>query len=98
VTVTEQEFDASKCGTYAGYHRHRRAGDRPCPACRQAKAEREAAHRQRRLATGAFKHGTNMGWDAGCRCTKCVKFHRRRYKTYYDASRLAAASSAPDWD
>jgi hypothetical protein len=37
----------SWCGTTAGYARHRRAGERPCPACTEANT---AYHRVRRGA------------------------------------------------
>lgn len=37
----------SGCGSVGGYSRHRRAGEKPCEACRVAFADYQRAHRQR---------------------------------------------------
>ena len=42
--------DAQPCGTTAGYSRHYRDGNAPCPACREAHS---IAHRARRVARQA---------------------------------------------
>lgn len=38
---------SSQCGTYAGYQRHRKAGEAACDACKKAQADYVAAWRRR---------------------------------------------------
>jgi hypothetical protein len=38
----------SKCGTYAGWNAHRKAGEKACDACRKACADYMRGYRQRR--------------------------------------------------
>jgi hypothetical protein len=45
---TTQEFKPGACGTYAGFTRHKRAGDAPCSKCREAYALYMRDYRQRR--------------------------------------------------
>lgn len=44
------QWRPSGCGTGGGYFRHRRAGEKPCDACRTAHSARDAANEQRRRA------------------------------------------------
>lgn len=37
-------------GTYAAFMRHKRAGEEPCPACREASRRNAAAYRERKRA------------------------------------------------
>lgn len=39
-------------GTYAAFMRHKRAGEEPCPACREASRKNAAAYRERKRAEG----------------------------------------------
>lgn len=42
-------------GTYAAFMRHKRAGEEPCPACREASRKNAAAYRARKKAAEAEK-------------------------------------------
>lgn len=48
--VTAEDFNPDKCGTYAGYHRHRRYGVPACDACRVANADYTFQLREARKA------------------------------------------------
>ena len=51
--VAAEDFNADKCGTYAGYHRHRRYGVTACHACRVANADYTFQLREARKAMAA---------------------------------------------
>lgn len=40
--------DPAPCGTYAAYRRHKRRGEQPCDACREAYNERQRENYRRR--------------------------------------------------
>jgi hypothetical protein len=48
--VAAEDFNTDKCGTYAGYHRHRRYGVPACAPCRVANADYTTALRNARKA------------------------------------------------
>lgn len=47
-------------GTYAAFMRHKRAGEEPCPACREASRKNAAAYRERKRAEGEKKTIRNV--------------------------------------
>ena len=47
-------------GTYAAFMRHKRAGEEPCPACREASRKNAAAYRDRKRAEGERKTRRNL--------------------------------------
>jgi len=51
--VAAEDFNPDKCGTYAGYHRHRRYGVPACHACRVANADYTHQLREARKAMAA---------------------------------------------
>lgn len=76
------------CGTLAGYSRHWRAGEKPCPDCRAAKTEAN------RLRRGGDVCGTNAGHARHIRageppCDACRTAHNR-YQLRARARRRAA--------
>ena len=75
------------CGTEAGYQRHRRHGQTPCPACRAAASKAFRARRQRNhKALSAPRHDL-IGYDNyGCRCAAC-----KEAKRVYSLNRRTAA-------
>lgn len=87
------------CGTDAGYHRHRRAGQRACLPCREAHAE--VNRKSKSLVVKEFdpeQCGTNQGYNRHVAarepaCRECKDAH-----TYYERERRRSRgeSSAPD--
>lgn len=71
----------SRCGTDAGYHRHRRAGTRPCLACCDA----HNAAEQARLARGTAAPRPLMP----CGTPAAYRRHLRRGEPACDACRAA---------
>lgn len=68
------------CGTYAGWHRHRRAGEDPCEGCEEAKRAynrtqsyaRQGAREREPLAPDDPRHGTMNAYNNyRCRCDAC---------------------------
>ncbi|MBZ4322475.1 WhiB family transcriptional regulator [Streptomyces huiliensis] len=51
--AAEGEKVTNKCGSEPGYHRHRRDGELPCPACRDAYRTRRRGRRARARARKA---------------------------------------------
>lgn len=51
--VAVEDFNPDKCGTYAGYHRHRRYGVLACDPCRVANADYTFQLREARKAMAA---------------------------------------------
>ena len=47
-------------GTYAAFMRHKRAGEEPCHACREASRKNAAAYRERKRAEGEKKTRQNV--------------------------------------
>lgn len=47
-------------GTYAAFMRHKRAGEEPCPACREASRKNAAAYRERKRAEEEKKTRQNV--------------------------------------
>lgn len=47
-------------GTYAAFVRHKRAGEEPCHACREASRKNAAAYRERKRAEGEKKTRQNV--------------------------------------
>jgi len=48
--VAAEDFNPDKCGTYAGYHRHRRYGVPACGPCKVANADYTFQLREARKA------------------------------------------------
>ena len=56
-------------GTYAAFVRHKRAGEEPCPACREASRKNAAAYRDRKRAEGERKTRRNVKQQQAARLT-----------------------------
>ena len=56
-------------GTYAAFVRHKRAGEEPCPACREASRKNAAAYRDRKRAEGERKTRRNVKKEQVARLT-----------------------------
>lgn len=56
-------------GTYAAFMRHKRAGEEPCPACREASRKNAAAYRDRKRAEGERKTRRNVKKEQAARLT-----------------------------
>lgn len=56
-------------GTYAAFMRHKRAGEEPCPACREASRKNAAAYRDRKRAEGERKTRRNVKREQAARLT-----------------------------
>lgn len=56
-------------GTYAAFMRHKRAGEEPCPACREASRKNAAAYRDRKRAEGERKTRRNVEQQQTARLT-----------------------------
>lgn len=73
------------CGTRAAYQRHRRNGEKPCDACRQAesRAERERTRRLRKRVPFKLSEGRGP-----------IVPYQYRARRYTWAVRVLAASEA----
>lgn len=61
-------------GTYAAFVRHKRAGEEPCAACREASRKNAAAYRDRKRAEGEKKTRRNVKKEqAACLTVELVK-------------------------
>ena len=56
-------------GTYAAFVRHKRAGEEPCAACREASRKNAAAYRDRKRAEGEKKTRRNVKKEQAARLT-----------------------------
>lgn len=56
-------------GTYAAFMRHKRAGEEPCPACREASRKNAAAYRERKRAEGEKRTRRNVKKEQAARLT-----------------------------
>ncbi len=56
-------------GTYAAFVRHKRAGEEPCPACREASRKNAAAYRDRKRAEGEKRTRQNVKKEQAARLT-----------------------------
>lgn len=56
-------------GTYAAFMRHKRAGEEPCPACREASRKNAAQYRERKRAEGEKRTRRNVKKEQAARLT-----------------------------
>lgn len=56
-------------GTYAAFVRHKRAGEEPCPACREASRKNAAQYRDRKRAEGEKRTRRNVKKEQVARLT-----------------------------
>ena len=56
-------------GTYAAFMRHKRAGEEPCVACREASRKNAAAYRDRKRAEGEKRTHRNVKKEQATRLT-----------------------------
>nr|DAV51080.1 MAG TPA: hypothetical protein [Caudoviricetes sp.] len=56
-------------GTYAAFMRHKRAGEEPCPACREASRKNAAVYRERKRAEDEKKTRRNVKKEQEARLT-----------------------------
>lgn len=71
-------MDPAKCGTYASYRRHRRRGEEPCAACKEAASKgRKKYARSKRKPTCTRGHSKQVygypGKDGRLLCHICLR-------------------------
>lgn len=74
------------CGTDAGYHRHRRHGERPCVRCFNAHADYYRAYRAKSLTVQNKSSATTVAWNAA---TKRLRLRYNDLFHRYYAEELA---------
>lgn len=85
---------ADRRGTWAGYARHYRAGEKPCEACRQAAREYQKARIRRRVpCLNQCGHVGTAKW--GGLCAAC--YHGRQAACEYCGKQFTARLSRGSW-
>lgn len=70
-----------KCGTYAGYQRHGKAGEKPCAACRRAATEYA---RERRKRAGVRAEEQRREYARERAWSRLAAMHPVQYRALYE--------------
>lgn len=93
--IVNPKQQPARCGSEAGYYRHRRSGEDPCDRCQAAKSQAEHRRRQDRkqLAVCGSEAGYRRHYREDTeRCAACIEAHRERNRKQRDGYELGEAS------
>jgi hypothetical protein len=76
----------NKCGTYAGWNAHKRAGTKPCALCLKAAADYTAAWR-RRATTPAETRRRELGKARWRAVNRLIAAHQAEFDQYHAEER-----------